>query len=312
MACPRTPPRPVRRSVNGITMGTRYAAVFYAPETLCTDPLAEALFAAVDRVDRQMSNWKPELDLNRLNAAPVGTWVELPPELLAVLAEALRIGGASGGAFDIGVGLVVAAWGFGPAGRAPDPQRIRAAAAEPRSGTAQALQLDVAGLRARKVAPLTLDLCGIAKGFGVDEMARVMDAHGVGAWLAGIDGEMRARGTKPDGEAWAVAHERPDRHVRCPMGVIELHNRAVATSGNYRHWLDMGDRVVSHTMQPSSDTPLENGIASVTVMAPTCMAADAWATALLVHGVNAGLTLAARYGLDAIFVLEDGTVRSTL
>ena len=301
-----------RRGVNGATMGTRYAAVFHAPETLGTETLAAALFAAVDRVDRQMSNWKPESDLNRLNEAPLGTWVDLPPELLAVLAEALRIGRASDGAFDIGVGALVSAWGFGPAGRVPDTQRIRAAAAEPRKSAAQALQLDMAGRRARKAAPLTLDLCGIAKGFGVDEMARVMDAHGVGAWLVGIDGEMRARGIKPDGEAWAVAHERPDRHARGPMGVIELHDRAVATSGNYRHWIEMGDRVVSHTIQPGRDAPLENGIASVTVMAPTCMAADAWATALLVRGVDAGHALAARHGLDAIFVLDDGTVRSTL
>ncbi len=301
-----------RRSVNGATMGARYAAVFHAPETLATETVAAALFAAVDRVDRQMSNWKPESDLNRLNAAPVGTWVDMPPELLAVLAEALRIGGASDGAFDIGVGALVSAWGFGPAGQVPDPQRIQAAAAELRMGAAQALQLDMAGRRARKAAPLALDLCGIAKGFGVDEMARVMDTHGVGAWLLGIDGEMRARGTKPDGEAWAVAHERPDRHARGPMGVIELHDRAVATSGTYRHWIDMGDRIVSHTMRPVSGAPLENGIASVTVMAPTCMAADAWATALLVRGVEDGLALATRHGLDVIFVLDDGAIRSSL
>lgn len=289
-------------------MGTRYAAVFFAPETFCTDALAAALFAAVDRVDRQMSNWKPDSDLNRLNAAPVGAWVDLPPELLAVLAEALRIEGASGGAFDIGVGALVAAWGFGPSG---GPPRIAATLA-PRAVTATALQLDRPGRRARKTAPLALDLCGIAKGFGVDEMARVMDAQGIAAWLVGIDGEMRARGTRPDGAAWAVAHERPDRHVRAAMGVIELADQAVATSGTYRHWATLDGRVVSHTMRPDRNAPLENGVAAVTVLAPTCMAADAWATALMVRGAAAGLALAERHGLDAIFVLDDGTVRSTL
>lgn len=307
----RRPDRLVRRSLNGTTMGTRYAAVFYAPATLCTETLAAALFAAVDRVDRQMSGWKPSSDLNRLNAAPVGAWLELPPELLAVLAEALRIGGASGGAFDIGVGSLVSAWGFGPAARAPDPQLIRAAAG-PRAPTMAALQVDVAGRRARKAAPLALDLSGIAKGFGVDEMARVMDGYGIASWLVGIDGEMRARGAKPDGEAWAVAHERPDRHARGAMGVIELSDMAIATSGNYRHWVEMDGRTVSHTMQPGTNAPLENDIASVSVIAPTCMAADAWATALLVRGVDAGLTLAKMHGLDAVFVRNDGTVRSTL
>ena len=186
------------------------------------------------------------------------------------------------------------------------------AAAAPRAVTAASLQLDRPGGRARKTARLALDLCGIAKGFGVDEMARVMDAHGIPAWLVGIDGEMRARGTKPDGEAWAVAHERPDRHVRAAMGVIELADQAVATSGTYRHWAELDGRVVSHTMRPDRNAPLENGVAAVTVLAPTCMAADAWASALLVRGVADGLALAARHGLDAIFVLDDGTVRSTL
>lgn len=302
----------VRRSVNGATMGTRYAAVFHAPDGMCIETLAAALFAAVDRVDRQMSGWKPGSDLNRLNAAPAGAWIALPAELLSVLAEALRIGGASGGAFDIGVGALVSAWGFGPGARVPDPQLIRAASAEARAVTTAALQIDLPRLRARKTAPLALDLSGIAKGFGVDEMARVMDASGIASWLVGIDGEMRARGVKPGGDAWAVAHERPDRHARGAMGVIELCDMAVATSGNYRHCVEWGGRIVGHTMHAAGSAPLENDVASVSVIAPTCMAADAWATALLVCGAEPGLALAATHGLEAIFVLNDGTVRSTL
>ena len=74
----------VRHALNGPTMGTRYSAVFYAPESLATEPLAKALFEAVDRVDRQMSSWKPDSDLNRLNAAPVGEWLTQPPDLMTV------------------------------------------------------------------------------------------------------------------------------------------------------------------------------------------------------------------------------------
>jgi hypothetical protein len=109
----------VRHALNGPTMGTRYAAVFFAPEAMATDALAAALFEAVDRVDRQMSTWKPGSDLNRLNAAPVGDWIDIPHELMTVLAEAMRIGRATSGAFDIGMGALVAAWGFGPGDRQP-------------------------------------------------------------------------------------------------------------------------------------------------------------------------------------------------
>jgi thiamine biosynthesis lipoprotein len=302
----------VRHALNGPTMGTRYAAVFFAPDGMATAPLDAALFAAVDRVDRQMSTWKPDSDLNRLNAAPVGEWVTIPQELWAVLAEALSIGQATQGAFDIGVGALVSAWGFGPGTREPDQLRIAAASELPRAATREALQLDVIASRARKSAPLALDLSGIAKGFGVDEMARVMDAFGIRTWLVGIDGEMRARGLKPDGTPWAVAHERPDRHSREAMGVIELTDMAVATSGNYRHWVQLEGKLLSHTMDPGTDRPITNGIASVSVLAATCMAADAWATAFMVLGAEAASKFAAEMGMGTIFVFTDGTVSSTI
>jgi thiamine biosynthesis lipoprotein len=304
----RAPGVRLRRTLNGATMGTRYSAVFYAPQAMETEALAAALFEAVDRVDRQMSNWNKESDLSRLNAAAVGEWVALPRELMTVLAESLRIGRATGGAFDIGVGDLVAAWGFGPRGRPPDPDRAAAA----RAVTTEALVLNVADGRACKSAPLSLDLCGIAKGFGVDEMARVMDAFDIRSWLVGIDGEMRARGAKPDGGPWAVAHERPDRHRREAMGVIELTDTAVATSGSYRHWIEVDGRLLSHTIDPATGLPLESAIASVSVLAPTCMAADAWATALLVLGAEAGIKLAETSGMGVIIVFSDGTVRSTI
>jgi thiamine biosynthesis lipoprotein len=307
---PRHAPALVRHTLKGETMGTRYSVVFYGPKDFPTELLARSSFDAVDRVDRQMSTWKADSDLNRLNVAPVGEWVTLPAELMTVLAEALRVGRLSNGAFDIGVGALVNAWGFGPDCRHPDPVRLAAAAGAPRANTVDSLLLDRQGGRARKMAPLSLDLSGIAKGFGVDEMARVLERFQVDAWLIGIDGETRAKGTKPDGSSWAVAHERPDRHVRDAMGVIELADMAVATSGNYRRWRETDHGTISHTIHPGRDVPLVNGIASVSVIAPTCMSADAWATALLVSGIEMGLALARSAALDAIFVLENGTVES--
>ena len=186
----------VRHALSGPTMGTRYSAVFFAPEGTDTEALAAGLFEAVDRVDRQMSTWKADSDLNRLNAAPVGNWVAIPRELTIVLAASLRIGRASNGAFDIGVGDLVAAWGFGSVGPKPDVSRIAGLAGQLRPAATKTLELDEVGRRARKHAPLSLDLSGIAKGYGVDEMARVMEAFAVPSWLVGIDGEMRAKGTE--------------------------------------------------------------------------------------------------------------------
>jgi len=289
---------------SGETMGTRYTARFHAPEGADVKTIAAALENAVTAVDRQMSNWKPESDLSRLNRAAPEVWTPIPAKLALVLARAVEVGRESGNAFHIGVGDLVDAWGFGPAGS----RRPQAAAALPRVRTPieQLLEVDVPGGRARKHGPVALDLCGIAKGFGVDELARVLDGCGIGSWLVGIDGEMRARGAKPDGSAWAIALEAPQEQVRAAMAVIELQDAAVATSGDYRHWARVDGERVSHTMDPRTGAPLRGALASVTVVAPRCMDADAYATALMVLGEEAGSAHAQRAGLDALFVARQG------
>jgi FAD:protein FMN transferase len=123
---------------------------------------------------------------------------------------------------------------------------------------------------------------------------------------------MRAKGLKPGGAPWSVALERPQRDMREAMGVIELTDIAVATSGNYRHWVDIGGKTLSHTMNPKTGAPLESSLASVSALAATCMEADAWATDLMVLGEVSGRQAAKRVGIDAIFVQRDGAVLTTL
>jgi thiamine biosynthesis lipoprotein len=298
---------PVRIALSGPTMGARWSAVFHGDPTDGHGDLRLALQAAVDEVDRQMSTYRRSSDLNRLNAAPVGVWIDLPAETVAVIEAALAIGEASGGAFDIGVGELVAAWGFGA-----DARSEVLGGVVPQGLAFRSLELDAAGRRARKWSEMRLDLSGIAKGYGVDRLGETMMTFGHASWLVGIDGEMLARGRKPDGGAWAVGHERPAVGERRLMGVLELEDVAVATSGGYRHRRDVAGRMVSHTMDPRSGEPLDNGVAAVTVLAGTCMAADAWATALLVGGLDEGVALARRLGISALFVDGEDRVVSTL
>ncbi|MBM5577126.1 FAD:protein FMN transferase [Burkholderia pseudomallei] len=362
-----------RCRASGATMGTRYGAQFYAPPTADARAIAAALDAAVRAVDAQMSNWKADSDLSRLNRATPGSWTPICANLAAVLVRAREIGRETDNAFNIGVGTLVDRWGFGPGaaanrqadnewaanrqaagrhtvdrrtvdrhtaarqtedGRTPDRQPARPAGpANGLSGAIDArrrasilrgpvpspcrpidelLEVDVARGRARRLADVAFDLCGIAKGFGVDELARVLDRHGIGAWLVGIDGELRARGCKPDGSPWAIALEAPDYDRRGAMGAIDLVDAAVATSGDYRHWADFGGERLSHTMDPRAGAPLRGDIASVTVVAPTCTDADAYATALMVLGAQAGCAHAERHGLDALFVVRDGDALRTI
>jgi thiamine biosynthesis lipoprotein len=293
-----------RATLNGPTMGTRWSVSVDADATVDLNALRRDLAFAVQQVDAQMSPWKPESDLVRLNRADVDTWVDLPLEMLEVLTCAMDVHRQSAGAFDPCVGALVDAWGFGAVRDAPDAAAINTVRKAAPCPMREGLELDRPAGRARKRAPLQLDLCGIAKGYGVDRMAAVLQQHGVLHALAALDGELRAVGSQASGAPWAVALESPEAGRRAVRGVIELQDLAVATSGDYRHYLEVGDARLAHTMDARRAAPVNNAVASVTVLAPTCMQADAWATALVVAGPGEGLGLAQRMGLEVLFLLR--------
>lgn len=295
-----------RLALHGPTMGTRWSVTCDAPPGLDAQVLRADLAAAVEQVDAQMSPWKLGSTINALNQAPTGQWHALTAPVFEVLAGALEICRLSAGAFDPNVGALVDAWGFGPARDAPDAPAIRAAAQVAALPTHQALELDPGARRARKHAPLQLDLCGIAKGYAVDRMAAALQAHGVAHALVALDGELRALGGQAGGLPWAVAVESPQAGRRAAQGVIELQDLAVATSGDYRRFFEVKGQRLSHTMDARRAAPLRGEVASVTVLARDCMSADAWATALLVAGPGAGLALAQRMGLEALWLLRRG------
>lgn len=291
----------IRHTLNGPTMGTRWSALFFTQPGFDPGPVQAALQKAVDEVDSQMSTWKPDSDLMRLNQVPPGESVVVAPDLARVLTEGLAIGRASSGAFDMGMGDAVQAWGFGA--QPADVERIRTSLAAQRCPAHEALE--VTGQRVHKRVAITLDLNGIAKGYGVDRLTQTLRTFGITASLVGIDGEMRASGLRPDDEPWTIAVEAPDPQRRAAHSILSLHDAAVATSGDYRHWVNVGGKRLSHTMDPRRGAPVESTPASVTVIAPTCAQADAWATALMVMGPEAGAATVTRQGLSALFLMRD-------
>ena len=228
----------VRHALSGPTMGTRYAAIFYAAADLELAPIAAALRASVETVDRQMSTWTDDSDLMRFNRAAVGDWVDAPAEMLTVIGTALEISRASGGAFDIGVGDLVGAWGFSAKAGRPDAATGRATRrcatpAEPR-GDRTWIPLAVA---VRKLAPVSLDLSGIAKGFGVDRLAETLERFGIDR-LSRVD-RWRSAGRvapRPAVRPGAVGGRTagPRRDAISPASSRST-DGALATSGDYRH-----------------------------------------------------------------------------
>lgn len=296
---PKTATDPLR--LQGRSMGTLWRVTV---DGAVDDPAAlqDACQATVDLVDRQMSTWTADSDLMRLNAAPVGDWIDLPPELICVLEAGIKVSRMTDGAFEMNVGDAVRAWGF--TGGQADLAAIRAASSQRRLSAVVALEMDVTRNRARKTAPLALDLSGIAKGYAVDRLADLLSARGVGPALCEIDGELRATGPRRDGGPWAVAVQDPDGAGGADAGQagFALDYGAIATSGDYRHFVTVRGKRLSHTMDPQRGAPLLDGPASVTVLAPTCMMADAMATALMVMGAQRGADFARAQGIRALIL----------
>lgn len=294
--------------LSGPTMGTSWQVrLDEAPAN--RDALHAALQAAVAEVDDQMSTWKHDSALMRFNAAPCDVWHPLPDPLLELLETGLAISKITGDAFEMNLGDAVRAWGFGST--RIDLPAIRAASAASPVSAATALQIDRSAGRALKSSPLSLDLSGIAKGYGVDCLAETLYAHGVTRALCSIDGEVRALGARQDGTPWSIGIDEPDSQLRGGHSVIMLEGRSIATSGDYRHFVEIRGRRLSHTMDPTTRAPLVDAPASVTVMAQSCMHADAMATALMVLGLEQGTRLARELGISVLCISRNGKTRQT-
>lgn len=292
----------------GRTMGTSYSvSVGGAPPAAALDGLAARIQETLDAIDGRMSTYKPDSELSRFNAARDTAWRPASPQLVEVVAEALRVSRLSGGAFDVTVGPLVDAWGFGPApapAGAPPPEALARAAA--RVGHAQ-LEVRAAPPMIRKRRPdLSVDLSAIAKGYAADRVAALLRARGIENFLVEVGGELRVAGVAPAGRPWRVGIERPADGPRAVFLALALEDGGVATSGDYRNYREIDGRRYAHEIDPRSGAPVRHRAASVTVIDATAMRADALATALFVLGERDGLALAEREGLAACFIVRRG------
>ena len=309
-ACDRSPPDPTVR-LSGATMGTRYELKLVpGPGQTVPANLQNRVEELLARVNRQMSTYDPDSELSRFNRNHSTDWVAVTPELRQVVAEGLRIGELSGGAFDITVGPLVNLWGFGPETRRDEvPSEAAMTRARERVGYWRLHARAEPPALKKDRADLYVDLSALAKGYGVDRMAALIDATGVGDYLVSIGGEIRARGRNGLGAAWTIAIEKPVAGQRTVERLIRLGERAVSTSGDYRNFFEQNGRRYSHVINPHTGWPVPHTLASVTVISDRAMAADAIATALLAAGPELGFQLASEHHLAAFFMLigpDDG------
>jgi FAD:protein FMN transferase len=294
--------------LDGATMGTSYT-VKIAGRTLSPARL-EALHADVDgafrAIDERMSLYRPTSELSRFNAHPAGR-VQLSAALFEVLDAASTVATLTDGAFDPTVAPLVDAWGFGPSGP-HGPPSAAALARERRTVGHAGLRLESASRTALKThSGQALDLGGIAKGKGVDEAARVLAAAGIEDFMVEAGGEIVTQGLNADRRPWAIGIEEPDAWPRRARLVVPSSDEAIATSGDYRLYIEHQGQRYAHAIDPRTARPITHGLASVSVVAGDAMRADALATALLVLGLERGMALAEAAGLAAHFITRSAS-----
>ncbi len=293
---------------SGSTMGTSFTvSIASRPAAVGRRALKDEIDTALESVNARMSNWRSISEVSLFNRAAPGSWRRISPDTLAVIDQALGISRLSGGAFDPTIGPLVDLWGFGPgpaSRQVPSDARIEAARA--RTGFRHIRTRPSSRSLAKDRAGISIDLSGIAKGFGVDKIAAQLEANGIDSYLVEIGGELRAKGRAPHGAPWRVGIEKPVAGQRSLQRIVGLDSAAIATSGIYRNFFESGGSRFSHLIDPRTGEPVRHDLASVTVIAPTAMQADAWSTALMVLGPDAGASLAQRQGIAALFLVGDG------
>lgn len=297
----------------GPTMGTSYAVKVVAEESIPTaeqEEIQRLITAELERINGRMSTYLADSEISRFNQHLSLEPFAVSAETGQVIAVALEIGRASGGAFDITVGPLVDAWGFGP--QIDVPPRLPQERIDELLTQVGGDKLILDATSVRKLHPeLVVDLSAIAKGYAVDRVVESLAERGWSDLLVDIGGEVRALGRNPDGEVWRLGIERPRFDLEGPVErgavqiIVPLDDLAMATSGDYRNYREVDGERLSHILDPRDGLPVRHRLSSVSVVHRQCMNADAWATALLVLGPDEGLRLAREQGLAAFFLVRE-------
>lgn len=259
----------------------------------------------VDRIDRLMSHYKPESPLSRINREAAGSPISVEPELFDFIAESIQYSRNSDGAFDITVGPLMKAWGFfrGEGHLASDRELEMARSVvgwqhvilDPKHRT---IHFDRPGVE--------LDLGGIAKGYAVDRVVKLLKAENVSAALVSAGGStIYGLGTPPDRHGWTVAVQDPVDSRKVARDV-ELRDRALSVAGSSEKSFEVDGVRYSHIMDPRTGRPVQ-GVLSVAVITGTGTQGDALDDALFVLGAEESRRYLKRlHGVEALFFLSNG------
>ena len=263
------------RKSAGKVFGTYYAITYQAREDL-----TQGMREVMGRVNKSLSTFDSTSVISKVNANKP---VVLDTLFINMFNKAQEISALTGGAFDITVAPLVNAWGFG-FDPSSDKKWLSAVEVDSIMQFVGYKKVWIEDSTLVKADPrIKLDASAIAKGYACDLVAEYLRSQGCENFMVDIGGELVVSGVNPRGTKWRVGVSKPENTSEAAVAeVMEITNCAVATSGNYRQFYYTEDGMVGHTIDPRSGRPAVNNIVSATIIAPTCMEADAFATASMV------------------------------
>ncbi len=296
---------PVSFTVHGEALGTFYTITVAEPLEGMTDIRAKEITdKTLDRINRLMSTYLEDSELSRFNRHEQTTPFPVSEETYKVFEVAQTIAEQSAGAFDVTVGPLVNAWGFGPEAFKNPPDETVINALLQRTGYGK-ITLHPGPALSKARPDVYCDLSAIAKGYAVDAVAEAFEQAGITRYMIEVGGEIRVAGKNPRGEAWTLGIETPKSGVRELHTAIRLEQSALATSGDYRNLYELNGRLVSHTIDPHTGYPVQHALASASVIHASCTRADAYATALMALGPEKALEFARQHGLAVLLLVHD-------
>lgn len=293
--------------ISGKTMGTYYSIKLVMRSSQSdSDEIKTGIDTRLEQIAHKMSTYRSDSEITRFNDSRlVNQPFPISKETETVINEALRVAALTDNALDITAGQLVNLWGFGPVNRdkalPPSPDEVKH-----RLAWTGVDKLKVShGALIKSVPQLALDLSSIAKGYAVDVIAEYLESIGINDYLVDIGGEVRAKGKNAQDNVWRVAIEKPSTGLEQQVQrIIELDNVSVATSGDYRNYFDAGGVHYSHTIDPKTGYPIENGIASITVITSKCITADGFSTGLGVLGPERGIEIADKLNIAVFMIIK--------
>ncbi len=306
LACQRPPDIQI---LSGYAQGTTYTVKYWTVDKVIDKPMLQtAIDQELARIDQLISNYRDDSNIAVFNHNKVANIpILLDKEILALLDMAATVHRQSLGCYDPTIGPLFALWGF-------DIDKLHIPEADQIDETLASIGFADKLLRqgqtlSKQHPQTTVDLSAIGQGYAVGKIAAILQQHGISNYLVEIGGEMLVAGSKPEQQPWKVGVERPVPNSQKISEVITLSGSqatAIMTSGTYRHFFDASGKRYSHILDPRSGRPIAHNSVAVTVLLPDATLADAWSTALLCLGSEAGLPVANDNAIPAIFYDMDG------